>query len=472
MSWEQGAKEISWDVPEGDWLVTVYGLELVIANGGQVDLMNREAIGKFIEIYYEEFDRRYGQYFGNSMPATFSDHEGDYGGKLPWTPRLFETFRRNAGYDLTPYLPGLLYVIGPKTEKVRCDLLDTVSELYSESFFKQIGDWCKQHNLEYSGHLWEESLFWGAAWQGDYFRMMRSLTTAGCDTLVEWGRQSVWLKEAASVANFEGKHLVCENQGVQGGDSYLSPERMRRVSNCLGAWDIGEFVPHAFNYDLTRTNFPPDWFCGQPFLPWFRAYADQMRRISFVNRESEHIADLLLLYPQVSVWGQASTAFRDDGFTYLLQNSNWTEDAVDTSEQYADLKLRLTDARYDFAVADDYYISQSEIEGNRLRIARSNFQILILPPMSTTRRSTAKRVRDFYQAGGTVIALRRLPYTPVETGRDDAELKAVWEEVFDTRPSLEQYQMRRNANGGRSYFVPVSATDLLEVVREVADPEV
>ena len=87
---------------------------------------------------------------------------------------------------------------------------------------------------------------------------------------MEWAHESVWLREVASVAAFEGKHVVCENQGVQGSDSYLSPERMRRVSNCLGAWDIGEFIPHAFNYDLTRTNFPPDWFRGQPYLPWFR----------------------------------------------------------------------------------------------------------------------------------------------------------------------------------------------------------
>ena len=118
---------------------------------GTVDLMNREAIATFIKIYYEEFYRRYGQYFGNAMPATFADHEGYYGGKLPWTPRLFETFRRKAGYDLVPHLPGLIYDIGPKTEKVRCDLLDTVSELYSDSFWKQVRDWCKQHNIHTFG---------------------------------------------------------------------------------------------------------------------------------------------------------------------------------------------------------------------------------------------------------------------------------------------------------------------------------
>jgi len=76
-------------------------------------------------------------------------------------------------------------------------------------------------------------------------------------------------------------------------------------------------------------------------------------------------------------------------------------------------------------VADDYYIGKSEFAGSLMRINDLEFQVLIPSPMSTTRRDTAIKVRDFYRAGGTVIALRRLPYNSVETGRDDAELKAI-----------------------------------------------
>ncbi|MGH9402702.1 MAG: glycosyl hydrolase, partial [Terriglobia bacterium] len=342
---QNGAKQIEWNAPEGDWIVFAYGVEEAIGqpDHGTVDLMSRDAIAKYIEIYYEEFYRRYGEYFGSTMPATFADHEGDYGAKLPWTPALLGAFRRKAGYSLEAYLPALKYDIGTKTEKVRCDLLDTVSELYSDNFFKQVTDWCQQHKIDHSGHVWEESLFFGPAEQGDFFRILRSLSNPGCDTLVEWGRQSVWLKEDASVADFEGRHVVCENQGVQGEDSYLSPERMRRVSNCLGAWNIGEFIPHAFDYDLSRINYPPDWFRSQPYLPWFRAYADQMRRISFINRESHYVADIALLYPQVSIWGQSAPAFRSEDFGYLVRNTSWTDDASDTNQQYAQLKLRLSE---------------------------------------------------------------------------------------------------------------------------------
>ncbi len=475
LPFEPGAKELEWNAPEGEWMVFTYSIERAIGqpDHGHVDLMSREAIAKYIEIYYEEFYRRYGEYFGNAMPATFADHEGDYGAKLPWTPRLLETFRRKAGYSLEPYLPALTYDIGPKTEKVRCDLLDTVSELYSDNFFKQVTDWCHQHKIEHSGHVWEESLFFGPSQQGDFFRVLRSMSNPGCDTLLEWGRQSVWLKEVASVADFEGRHVVCENQGVQGMNSYLSPEGMKRVSNCLGAWNIGEFIPHAFDYDLSRINFPPDWFRSQPYLPWFQAYADQMRRISFINCESHHVADILLIYPQVSIWGQSAPVFRNEHTRYFLDNSSWSDDAAETNQQYAELKLRLSEARLDYKVADDHYLGRSSLEDHRLRIADSRFQILILPPMSTIRRTSAERIRDFYQAGGTVIALRRLPTISTESGRDDQALKQLWNETFDQRPTLEAFRLKQNSAGGRAYFLTGSAMDLIELLKQIiTDPDV
>jgi len=108
---------LSWDAPDGEWLVVTYQLRRSrTPDGGTVDLMNPEAVRKFIEIYYEELFRRYGEYFGSTFPATFADHEGSYGGTIAWTPRLFETFRNKAGYDLEPLLPALVYDVGHKTE--------------------------------------------------------------------------------------------------------------------------------------------------------------------------------------------------------------------------------------------------------------------------------------------------------------------------------------------------------------------
>lgn len=468
-----GAKSLSWEVPAGKWRIFTYSLEPTYGmDGGTVDLMNPQAVRKFIEVYYEEFHRRYGEYFGNTMPATFADHEGTYGGKLAWTPKLFETFRQKKGYDLSPVLPALTHDVGPKTEKIRCDYQDVISDLYTDSFFKQVNAWCREHHLDYSGHVWEESLFFGPAYQGDFYRILRGFGNPGCDSLVEWGRQSVWLKEVASIADFEGRHVVCENQGVQGGDSYLSLERMRLVSNCLGAWNIGEFIPHAFDYDLNRINFAPDWFFSQPFLPYFRTYADQMRRISFMNCASYQVADILLFYPQVSIWGQSAPVYLFNGPGGIQSSEFWTADANRTNSSYTDLKVRLSEQRLDYKVADDSYFAESKVVGNELAISTSRFKLLVLPPMSTMQRSSAERVAEFYRAGGTVIAQGPLAHISVEAGRNDASLKALWDATFDTAPADGPYTLRRNEKGGRAYFVAGSVEDVAALLGEIAERDV
>jgi hypothetical protein len=425
--------ELVWSAPPGDWIVIAYEVGNTYGNPdhGTVDLMNRDAVAAFITIYYEELKKRCGAHFGKALPATFADHEGTYGGHYPWTPALASTFQQMHGYDCLSLLPALSYDIGPKTEKYRCDLLAAVSHLYTTNFFAQVNDWCKSNNLDHSAHVWEESLFLNAAYNGSFFDVLRAMSNPGCDTLVEWSRQSVWLKENSSVADFERRHVVCENQGVEGGNSYLSPERMRRTSNCLGAWNVGEFIPHAFNYDLARTNFPPDWFRGQPFLPWFKDYADQMRRISFMNRGSHELADILLLYPQTSVWGQTSGIFRNDDLSQVMQNANWSRDAQQTEDTYALLKLRLSGERLAYQVADDRYLQNARVSNANLQIAQSNFKMLILPPMSTIFRSTATAIGNFLDHGGSVIAISHLPRTSPDFGREDPFLINLWAKHFN-----------------------------------------
>jgi len=51
-------------------------------------------------------------------------------------------------------------------------------------------------------------------------------------------------------------------------------------------------------------------------------------------------------------------------------------------------------------------------------------------------------------------------------------LKAIWEEVFDFHSSAEPYVMRKSTGGGRSYWVPGYVTDLVEIIREVLDPDI
>jgi hypothetical protein len=65
---EGSAQSLNWSVPEGEWIVVSFFLEPSMGfDGGQVDLMNPDAMKLFFDLTYGEFQRRFGSYFGNTV---------------------------------------------------------------------------------------------------------------------------------------------------------------------------------------------------------------------------------------------------------------------------------------------------------------------------------------------------------------------------------------------------------------------
>lgn len=348
---------VHWTAPEGDWLIMEFYLEPSIGfDGGVVDLMNPEAVQLYFDLTYGEYFRRFRQYFGSTIRFSFSDHEGVFGYRIGWTPMLYESFQRRAGYDLRGVLPLLIYDGGSSSAKVRQDYLATVTQLYEDSYWAGITNKARELGIGRSGHAWEESLQSGAAFEGSLFAIERGLNPVGVDSLRDFGRQPLNFKVAQSVADFEGRRFACENQGEQGGDSYLDMQGLRLVTNSIGAWGVNLFIPHAFDYDAARANYPPDWL-HQPYWPHFSAYADYTRRISFMNGENtHHVTNVLLCYPITTIWADSEPLFnRQSDYQGLIDPPNWKNGTVMVNDYYARLIMRLTERQWDYNIADDYY---------------------------------------------------------------------------------------------------------------------
>jgi hypothetical protein len=459
--------QLKWSAPEGDWVVIPLFLEPATGlDGGYVDLLNPEAMKLFIDLSYGEFYRRFGSYFGDTIHYSFADHEGDDGYRIAWTPALFDEFARRRGYDLRKVLPLLFLEGGSQTTKVRCDYLETVTQLYDASFWTGITSWAQAHHIGRTGHGWEDWLQWAAALQGDLFTIERGLNPVGVDSLFDFGRQPVAFKVAQSVADFEGRRFMCENQGVQGTDSYLDLEGIRRGTNGIGAWGVDLFVPHAVNYDASKANYPPDWL-HQPYWPYFHYYADYVRRISFMNGESWHITNLLLYYPITSIWEHADPVFSNKvNYSEIMSPSVWNATSNLINDYNTRLILQLVARHWDHDIADDYYLEKARIEGKELVIGPQRFDAIVLPPLTTLRRSTLKKLLDFYRAGGTILAIRLLPDASPEAGGNDAEIKEGIVKLFgaDAGRTVQAYVEQKNAAGGSAYFISSEINTLIDLL--------
>lgn len=436
---------IHWSAPAGKWVIVQFSLKPAMGfDGGFVDLMNPDATKLFFNLVYGEYHRRFASYFGNTIHYSFSDHEGDYGYRIAWTPQLFATFQQRTGYDLHKMLPLLIYDGGDLTTKLRTDYLSTVTELYGNSFWRGITASAETLGIHRTGHAWEESLQWAAALEGSLFTVERGLNPVGVDSLVDFGRQPLNFKVAQSVADFEGRRFACENQGVQGTDSYLDLEGMRKATNGIAVSGVNLFIPHAFDYDASRANYPPDWL-HQPFWPYFHTYADYTRRLSYMNADSRHVVNVLLYYPITTMWADTRPLFSGEtDYQQIGQPSAWKNRTILINDYYTRIILELSNHHWDYNIADDQYLQNAQVDGDELVIGPQRFRAILLPPISTLSRRTLKKLLKFHQAGGIILGIRLLPTGSPEAGGNDPEIKAGIASIFSTDSASVTTQPRHS----------------------------
>ena len=128
----------------------------------------------------------------------------------------------------------------------------------------------------------------------------------------------------------------------------------------------------------------------------------------------------------------------------------------------------------------DVLVNRCGVEQNKLvlnnKINREEFRVLILPGGEVLSAEVAKKILEFYRAGGTVIATHKLPSKSAEFNRDK-EVRDMAAEVFgisSDNPMTAQiaivvddfksYFVNPNGSGGRGYFLPLPDINILNTV--------
>jgi hypothetical protein len=399
--------DAGWTAPAGRWLVTSY--ELVPATGGhntRVDLLNPDAVDTYLELVYGEYARRFSQYFGNTLRLTLADHEGSYGAPIAYTPRLWETFRQRHGYDLRPVLPLLVRDSSGdrRAQEVRRDYLDTIAHLYVASFTGKVAEWCRKHNIQHATSAYEEQMFIQVGHAGDMFQHWRAGSAVEIDALLERSRMPIDFKEAVSVAHFDRKPLLVENQGLQGHSTFFSLQKARLGVNMSILWGADRLIPY-FDYDQQKVTWPPQWFIGQPFWRYFRHFASYVNRAQFMNGQGSHIAPVAIYYPLETAFANSSQLFTQKPHRDLFWNS-FTDQ---TENVYTALRLEMARQGWDYHILDAHYLKAASIRDRELELSGERFRVLILPPMTDLAESSIAKIRNFVKAGGTVLAIGAQP---------------------------------------------------------------
>jgi len=381
-----------------------------------VDILDPEAVSKFIQITYEAYLQALEGYFGNTLMGFFTDEPGPFPGYcsslppmcLPWTPGLPEIFREEHGYDLLEALP-LLFLDHNRSSCVRHDFWKTLTRRFREVYLRPLREWCEGHGVLLTGHfICETPLRWQVASNGAIMPLLSELHWPGVDSAGREGTLSqdqdalVEIKMAASVARQLGKERVMsELFGRRGWHLPISERKTTQDwESVLGA-DF--FVPHALYFTVrgkAKRIKPLTSFYQQPYWQHYASFSNYFARLGYLLSQGQRQADILLLMPTDSLWA-----------TQKPQDSPWQADSFAwISKEFTCLSASLMAAHLDHDYGDETLLSElGSVAGGELVLGEARYRALLIPPGLSIRGTTLDLIADMVVQGGLVIAVEPVP---------------------------------------------------------------
>ncbi len=377
---------------------------------GYLDTMDREAVGKFIEITHEAYKREIGEGFGDYVKGVFTDEtvllfdlrEPDEVGVpvYPWTRLFLEKFRERNGYDIRPRLHELMAVTDPK---LNIDYWETIRDLFIDAFPKMCYDWCNENNLLFTGHIdAEESIEAAIYTSGDPYEYYRYFAWPGIDTIYAYYRigdynYNIAPKLASSAAHFHNKERVLsETYTVSGWEIRLRD--MKRIFNRLALLGINclQFMGSRYDFSLTTDTAAMTNNWQNPLFKHYNGFSKYVSGLQYLVANSSLEAHTLLFYPLTTIRATMHPIPTD----VYRHKTDFTISGLINS---------MLNLHVDFEIGYEQVIDQAELRDGKLWFAGSFYEVVILPGTTVLREETFRKLYSFAEAGGRVIAVNGCP---------------------------------------------------------------
>ena len=374
-------------------------------NGSYLDTTNPEAVQAFIESTHEKYLAECGDKFGKSIPYFFTD-EPNYldiaaAHRRPWSDRLPELFTAETGMVLADVLPELFWNCGRDFSSVRYFYYRLLTGLFTDTFMKMLGEWCKKHHIALTGHLLREDTLSqqihsiGAAMPGYEY-----MQAPGIDVLTANWIVLNTVKQLASVARqLDKKHLLSESYGCTGWDFPLAGHKA--VGDWQYALGINLRCQHLYWYSMrggSKRDYPAS-IGGQS--PWYKVHAPLEKyfaRLGELFAQTGSQADLLVIHPIETMWGYAAEYDKKMSF-----NAGY-------DRKFDWLARELIGNHIEFDYGDESLLSKyGKVADGIFSVGWADYHRVLIPEVETLRSSTVELLKEFVRQGGKVCYLGKTP---------------------------------------------------------------
>lgn len=436
---EKTSTPFRWQAPTGRWRVVLF-----YAVPSKFDYLNPKACAALLDTVHGEIERRAGKYLGKVLVGSFQDEFP----MLPrWTWRFPDEFRKRKGYDVREWLPSLFFPTNEEGMKVRCDVLEVLSSMAEEAFFRPLFEWHEKHGLlcGYDQTNRNADPIEGQRWYLDYWKTMRWFSAPGQDH----GGDA---KPHAAIAQCYRRPRVW----LEGFHSSGWGHTIDELTGWLHRWyqrGANLYNPHAVYYSTKGSWWewaPPSTCWRQPYWRHYRIFAEHITRLSYLLSQGTHVCPLAVLNPSTTVHAHMGLGEPDEVartcqqiYWELVGNPNWWGPRLGVLDK---------DGR-DFTVLDEDSLERAKVQRGALVVGQNRVQVVLLPGVDVLRAKSFERLRALVKSGGTVIAVGRMPTQILGKSKDET-ITAI-KEMFGASPldNHSPYSESAHPSGGRGVFV-------------------
>ena len=452
------------EVPEGEYtlaaLVKINGfLEVILgapgAAGPVLDHFNAAAVNKYLHNMSEKIEAQIGPLKGN-IRALFTDSMELEGAN--WTADMAEEFMKRHGYDITDYLPFILFKTGsmgsainynpvvPATDslteaiqRARYDFEDFKARLMQERFTETYINWCHQLGVKARAQAYGRGFYplenamgydlpEGESWTTNWLKHKPGEEMSEAD--YRRGRAYTMVnKFVSSAAHLAGNRTIsCEEMTNTYTVFNMTLEQLKLGGDQTAISGITHSIFHGFNYSPNLEAPFPGWLRYGAFYsernnwwPYLKHYTDYKARLSYALQHGTYYADIAILNPENDMWS-----------TIGMQN----EPFPNTTR--APYKTLIWEAINKCGGGVDYVseniIIQSETKKGNLCFNGRKYNTLMLLDVESLHPETARQLLRFVETGGKLICIDTIPYKSLglngNTIEKDSIVRATMEKVM------------------------------------------
>ena len=452
-------KIIQWNVPAGTWKIMLFPLvkDSFHKDYLVVDFLDTTAVRHMINLTYDVYAERFGEYFGNTIRMTFFDDVGFWRHPRTWTGKFNEKFEELNGFDPKPYYPALWNSIGPETEAIRYAFFNTRAELLAEGFPKLVGAWTEKKGLKSTGHPPGNYDPTPIDMNGDIFKFYRYTQVPLTDAIIRYQFGQNGHKLISSAADYYDRPVVSTEIYGAFREHLFDSLMLYRPMMELFARGVNFVIPHGlwYNPDPKTIHIPP---LVSPYSAKIASalpdYSEFVGRSCLLLQGGKRVADIGVFYPFESLAGWYRFEDPDNprqGFFVSPETDYQSISGLLTNE----IRRDFTFIHPEFFLDKKYVIDNNKVILDNIE-NQQTYRALILTGGSIISYPTLQKIRDFYNAGGLVISTTQLPYKSTEIGADQKVIDLVQEifQIDPAAPDSTQMGVLSNAQGGIAAYIP------------------